>query len=155
MNLMTAMRESAGVWIAPGRATLLGEQADYNQGLVLSFAIAQAIMVAAVGRDDGTLVLRSWSKPANSATIALDSLAPGSVASWAAYPAAVAWAPRDAGYQVPGATIDINSDLPAGAGLASSAGLEYATALALTELAGLSLPRRELIEIARRAWAPA
>jgi galactokinase len=151
MNLMTAMRESAGVWIAPGRANLMGEHTDYNQGLVLPFAIAQGIVVAAVSRDDGTLVLRSWQKPAKSATITLDSLAPGTVTGWAAYPAGVAWALRDAGYQVPGATIDINSDLPAGAGLASSAGLECATALALTRLAGLSLPRRELVDIARRA----
>jgi galactokinase len=72
---------------------------------------------------------------------------------------------------VPGACIAIDSDLPAGAGLSSSAALECATALALTELAqtglaqtelaqtelalpqsaGLTVPRRELAAIARRA----
>ena len=52
---------------------------------------------------------------------------------------------------MPGACIAIDSDLPAGAGLSSSAALECATALALTELAGLAVPRRELAAIARRA----
>ena len=85
------------------------------------------------------------------AQIALDDLAVGQVTGWAAYPAGIAWALREAGYQVPGACIAIDSDLPAGAGLSSSAALECATALALTELAGVSIPRRELAAIAQRA----
>ena len=63
----------------------------------------------------------------------------------------MAWALAAAGYQVPGACIAIDSDVPAGAGLSSSAALECATALALTELAGLAVDRRELAAIARRA----
>ena len=70
---------------------------------------------------------------------------------WAAYPAGVAWALEAAGHRVPGACIAIDSDLPAGAGLSSSAALECATALVLTELAELAVPRRELAAIARRA----
>ena len=151
MNQMTATEQRSGVWCAPGRANLMGEHTDYNQGLVLPFAIGQAVTVAAVHRDDGMLVLRSWQEPARSASVTLDSLAPGSVTGWAAYPAGIAWALRDAGHQVPGATLDIYSDLPVGAGLSSSAGLECATALALTGLAGRCVPRRELVEIARRA----
>ena len=151
MNRMTTIGERAGVWTAPGRANLMGEHTDYNQGLVLPFAIAQSVTAAAVRRDDGLLVLRSRQAPDASATINLDSLAPGTVTGWAAYPAGVAWALRDAGYQIPGATIDFSSDVPVGAGLSSSAGLECATALALTGLAGRCVPRRELVKIARRA----
>ena len=151
MNQMSTIGERAGIWSAPGRANLMGEHTDYNQGLVLPFAIAQRVTAAAARRHDGMLVLRSRQAPAESATIALDSLAPGAVSGWAAYPAGVAWALREAGYQVPGATIDINSDLPVGAGLSSSAGLECSTALALIALAGLAVSRRELVEIARRA----
>ena len=76
----------------------MGEHTDYNQGLVLPFAIAQSVTVAAARRDDRVLVLRSRQAPAESATIALDSLVPGTVNGWAAYPAGVAWALRDAGY---------------------------------------------------------
>ena len=148
---MITTGERAGVWRAPGRANLMGEHTDYNQGLVLPFAIAQSVTMTAVRRDDGMLVLRSGHAPARSATVALDSLAPGTVNGWAAYPAGVAWALRDAGYPVPGATVDISSDVPSGAGLSSSAALECATALALTGLAGASVPRRELATITRRA----
>jgi galactokinase len=83
--------------------------------------------------------------------IALDGLAPGQVTGWAAYPAGVAWALRSAGYPVTGACIAIDSDVPAGAGLSSSAALECATALALNALASVSVPRPELAAIARRA----
>jgi galactokinase len=151
MNRMTTIGERAGVWTAPGRANLMGEHTDYNQGLVLPFAIAQSVTAAAVRRDDSMLVLRSRQAPAGSAAIALDSLAPGTVTGWAAYPAGIAWALRGAGYEIPGATVDINSDVPVGAGLSSSAALTCATALALTGLAGRRPPRRELVEIARQA----
>jgi galactokinase len=73
------------------------------------------------------------------------------VTGWAAYPAGVAWALKAAGHRVPGACIAIDSDLPAGAGLSSSAALECATALALTSLGGLAVPRADLVALACRA----
>ena len=81
----------------------------------------------------------------------LDGLAPGRVTGWAAYPAGVAWALEAAGHRVPAACVAIDSDVPAGAGLSSSAALECATALALTSLGGLDVPRGELVTLARRA----
>jgi galactokinase len=77
---------------------------------------------------------------------------------WAAYPAGVAWSLLAAGYPVPGASIAIDSSLPEGAGLSSSAALECSVALALTGLDGPGVPagapdlsRPELAAIARRA----
>ncbi len=161
-----------GVWLAPGRANLMGEHTDYNDGYVLPFALGQGVTAAAARRpgarfpESRQLTLCSRQEPAAAAQIALDGLAPGQVTGWAAYPAGVAWALEAAGHPVPGACIAIESDLPAGAGLSSSAALECATALALTELAqaeraqaeraqaelaGLTIPRRELAAIARRA----
>jgi galactokinase len=150
-----------GVWLAPGRANLMGEHTDYNDGFVLPFALSQATTAAAARRTDGRLLLCSRQEPDDVLEIALDGLAPGTVSGWGAYAAGVAWALRSAGYQVPGACIAIDSDVPAGAGLSSSAALECATALALTELAltelapaeldGAPVPRGELAAIARRA----
>ena len=139
-----------GVWFAPGRANLMGEHTDYNEGWVLPFALGQGIVAAAAHRADRRLVLCSAQEPGQ-VEVSLDGLAPAQVTGWAAYPAGVAWALAAAGYEVPGACIAIDSDLPAGAGLSSSAALECATALALTELAGLAVDRRELAAIARRA----
>jgi galactokinase len=140
-----------GVWFAPGRANLMGEHTDYNEGFVLPFALGQGVVAAAARRTDRRLVLCSAQQPGGVADVSLDGLAPGRVTGWAAYPAGVAWALASAGYEVPGASVAIDSDLPAGAGLSSSAALECATVLALTELAGLVVDRRELAAIARRA----
>ena len=139
------------VWFAPGRANLMGEHTDYNEGFVLPFALAQGVTATAGGRDDKLLVLRSKQAPDDPVTVHLDSLTPGSVAGWAAYPAGVAWALRAAGHVVRGASLDVDSDLPAGAGVSSSAALECSVALALCSLSAVSVPRRALAAIARRA----
>ena len=144
--------EPDGVWLAPGRANLMGEHTDYNDGYVLPFALGQGVTAAAARRPGRQLTLCSRQEPGAAVQIALDGLAPGQVTGWAAYPAGVAWALEAAGHPVPGACLAIDSDLPAGAGLSSSAALECSTALALTELAeDRPVSRRELAAIARRA----
>ncbi len=139
------------VWFAPGRANLMGEHTDYNDGFVLPFALAQGVTAIASARDDDLLVLRSKQVPDVPATVSLDSLAPGTVTGWAAYPAGVAWSLRAAGYPVRGASVDVDSDLPVGAGVSSSAALECSVGLALCSLSGVTVPRRELAAIAKRA----
>ena len=143
--------EPDGVWLAPGRANLMGEHTDYNDGFVLPFALGQGVTAAAARRPGRRLTLCSRQEPGDVVEVGLDGLAPGRVTGWAAYPAGVAWALEAAGHRVPGACIAIDSDVPAGAGLSSSAALECATALALTSLGGLDVPRAELVRITRRA----
>ena len=140
-----------GAWLAPGRANLMGEHTDYNDGFVLPFALGQGVTAAAARRAERRLTVCSRQEPGDIVEVDLDGLAPGRVTGWAAYPAGVAWALEAAGHRVPGACIAIDSDLPAGAGLSSSAALECATALALTSLGDLDIPRAELVTIARRA----
>jgi galactokinase len=118
---------------------------------VLPFALARGVTALASARDDGLLVLRSKQVPDEPVTVSLDSLAPGAVRGWAAYPAGVAWALGAAGYSVHGASIDVDSDLPVGAGVSSSAALECSVALALCSLSGVAVPRPELAAIAKRA----
>ena len=157
-------REPDGVWLAPGRVNLVGEHTDYNEGFVLPFALGQAIAAATARRPDRVLALRTRQDPAARADIPLDRLAaagadgPGALRDqmpgWAAYPAGVAWSLLAAGYPVAGASIAIDSSLPEGAGLSSSAALECSVALALTGLAPSGAPdlsRPELAAIARRA----
>src|SRR5690242_16498909 len=132
----------------------MGEHTDYNEGFVLPFALGQGVTAAASRNPDRAgrrLTVCSRQEPGDTVEVDLDGLAPGRVTGWAAYPAGVAWALEAAGHRVPGACIAIDSDVPAGAGLSSSAALECATALAVASLGGLDVPRVELVTIARRA----
>ena len=140
-----------GAWHAPGRVNLIGEHTDYNEGFVLPFALSRGTLAVAGRRGDGLLELHSRQVPGGGVTVPAGVLAPGAVAGWAAYPAGVVWAMRAAGHPVGGVSMVFDSDLPRGAGLSSSAALECAVALALTDLHDLAVPRSELVTIAQRA----
>ncbi len=122
-------REPDGVWSAPGRVNLIGEHTDYNDGLVLPFAIDRQALAAVALRNDDRLL--AWS-------------CQGEPESWLAYPRGVMRALRDAGLALPGADIIVDSDVPTGGGLSSSAALECSIALALNDVAGGSLSRMDL-----------
>jgi galactokinase len=143
MNLLdavtTSFRERAGrapegVWRAPGRVNLIGEHTDYNDGFVLPVAIDRSVVVAAGRRGDG--VLRCWSTGDRSEPVSrpLAEIGPGLSTGWSAYVEGVAWVLLQQGVAIPGADLAIHADLPSGAGLSSSAALEAAVALALTDL---------------------
>jgi len=143
-------RDPDGVWAAPGRVNLIGEHTDYNDGFVLPAAIDRQV-VAAAGRGQGHR-LRAWSlQTGPPVDLELDGIGPGRVEGWAAYPAGVAWALGLAGVEVGGADLVVDGDVPAGAGLSSSAALECATATALADLFGAGLDRVALAGVARRA----
>lgn len=146
-------RRPDGVWSAPGRVNLIGEHTDYNHGFVLPFAIDRRT-VAAVGlRDDRVLRVRSTFTD-EEASLAIDDLAPQAMAGWSAYVLGVAWALADAGYDLSSASgldILIDSRVPVGAGLSSSAAIECAVAVAFNDLWELDLSPLDLARIGRIA----
>ena len=139
----------AGVWAAPGRVNLIGEHVDYNGGVMLPFAIDRDIRLAARLRDDG--IFRAASAQADGIVeVALDDVGPGTVEGWLAYPAGVARLVRDLGGPG-GADIWVTGNIPAGAGLSSSAALECATAVAMVELGGVDIDPLVLALLCQRA----
>jgi galactokinase len=138
-----------GVWAAPGRVNLIGEHTDYNGGFVLPIAIPQTTRAAVARRVDGRLVLASRQEPGEDADVAVADLRPGAPAGWAGYAAGVVAALGDAA--AAGLTVLVDGDVPAGAGLSSSAALECAVALAARDLLGLDLDREALVDVARSA----
>ena len=139
-----------GSWRAPGRVNLIGEHTDYNDGLVLPIALPNRIQVTASKRDDGRIAVAS-SGHSGVIEFAIDELAPGSVGDWAAYPAGAAWILRESGYAIGGANLLVDSDLPSGAGLSSSAALLCATSVALLGLRDLEVDPAEVARLAQKA----
>lgn len=144
-----------GVWSAPGRVNLIGEYTDFNEGFVMPLALPHTAVAAVARRTDGVLRLHSADIDAPVAELRVDDLTPLSTygqGGWAAYPAGVVWALRDAGHDVSGgADIHLASTVPTGAGLSSSAALEVVTALALNDLYELGLTGPELAVLSQRA----
>ena len=146
-------REPAGLWFGPGRVNLIGEHTDYNDGFVFPFAINRRAVVALAVRDDRMLRVAS-SFTDEVVEISLDELSPETVSGWSAYPLGVAWALGQKGADlsaVTGFDIFIDSDVPIGAGLSSSAAIECATAVALDEVWNLGFDKQVLVRVGQLA----
>jgi galactokinase len=144
--------EPTAVYSAPGRVNLIGEHTDYNDGFVLPFAIDRRTTATIGVRSDRVLRVASSFEldDAGRAVVhelALDDLSVDAMDGWSAYVFGIAWALRERGSDLAGATgldVFIDSDVPVGAGLSSSAAIECGVALAFDELWDLGLSRREL-----------
>ena len=139
-----------GVWSAPGRVNLIGEHTDYNEGFVLPFAIDRRTFAAISLREDGLArVASSFSEEV--VEIQLDQISKESVAGWSAYPLGVAWALMQSGASARGFNLFVDSNVPVGAGLSSSAAIECSVALGLNELWGVGLEDTALAKIGQLA----
>lgn len=156
---------------APGRANLIGEHTDYNQGFVLPFAIARRTGVAAAPRNDrrvraasaridtGTGPAFGVARAAGSAVVELDidaavasaGAAAAGLPRWADYLRGVVAECRGEGLDPGGFDLWIDSDVPVGAGLSSSAALEVAIAGAIELLCGRVLDPVVRARLCRRA----
>ena len=143
-----------GLWRAPGRVNLIGEHTDYNDGFVLPFAIDRAAHVAVALRDDRRVRIASTFEGGDTIETTLDDIADRRFSGWSAYPFGVVWAFGEAGTDlaaVRGFDLAVDSDVPVGAGLSSSAAIEMATAVALNDLWQVGADRAALARIGRRA----
>ena len=162
-------REASFFASAPGRANLIGEHTDYNEGLVLPFAIARRTAVAAARRSDRRVRVASASAP-GLVEFDLDRDRQGSSdrtesgdrpefrewPRWGDYVRGVVRECLATGGDGPrldpgGFDAWIDSDLPVGAGLSSSAALEIATATLVEALAGRRLDPVGKARLCRRA----
>ena len=132
----------------PGRVNLLGEHTDYNAGLCLPFAVEAGVTVEAEPTQSGEIEAEA---PAYGEADRFDPTDPAKADGWRAFVRGTVAELRGIGVTVPGARLRIDSDLPEGAGLSSSAALGSALCLALLAVAKTAEPdRRELARLCSR-----
>jgi len=121
----------------------MGDHTDYNEGFVLPVAIDLECIVTAEPRSDGRISIASMGEVAELA--ADGSLDPRTARpEWARYVAGVARALDRRGRPSVGIDASVQSTVPAGSGLSSSAALEVAVALALVDAADFALEGLDL-----------
>lgn len=141
------------IWSAPGRVNLIGEHTDYNDGFVLPIAIPLTTTCTARTRCDGIVRVASRQYPERPAEIPVRDLAGewGTVPGWARYPLGVVAELRRRGHRAAGLDLGLDSTVPVGAGLSSSAALCCSVAVAVRDLCAPEIGDRELIDIAQTA----
>jgi galactokinase len=142
-------REPRLFW-APGRVNLIGEHTDYNDGFVLPMAIDAGTVVAAARREDRMVRVRSANLD-GSAEFDLDRAGEPVRHVWLDYVEGMARSLEETGLRLAGADLLIQSDVPLGAGLSSSAALEISVGLSLVCLAGIEVDRRALALAGQRS----
>ena len=135
---------------APGRVNLIGEHTDYNDGFVFPAAIDFYTQVAAAPRSDRKIVVRSENYNED-VGLDLQSSNPKPKKHWSDYVFGVALMLMNAGHAITGADLLIESNVPLGAGLSSSAAVEVAVASALLGISGLVIDRLQIALICQRA----
>jgi galactokinase len=132
---------------APGRVNLIGEHTDYHEGFVLPTVIPQRTTVHLRRRDDR--LVHAWSSLGGE-VVEYELGAETRRQQWIDYVQGVTAVLARSGVRVPGFDLHVESTIPAGAGVSSSAALEISVLRALRQLAGLAL---DDVAIARLAQA--
>lgn len=135
---------------APARVNLIGEHTDYNDGFVLPMAIDRWTAIALRPRADERVVLHSL-EIRGGGSFSLRELSPGTVTGWLGHAHGVAGALAEAGMALPGWEGVVASEVPIGAGLASSAAFQLAVAGAFSALGEGAWAGARMARICQRA----
>lgn len=140
-----------GLASAPGRVNLIGEFTDYNLGYVFPAALNFRTQVLFRARSDQQIVVHSQNYPGESDSFSLRAPIEPGPSQWGNYIRAMAYVLQQAGFTLCGADLLIDSDVPQGAGLSSSAALEVAIGGALNQLADLALTPAQIALFGQQA----
>ena len=137
------------VSFGPGRVNVIGEHTDYNGGLVLPFAIDRGV-AAAFRAVEGNVVRVHSAQYKEDDEFDARRVERGE-RPWARYVRGVVYCIQETGHKPKGAQLMIDSDLPVGAGLSSSAAIEMATFVAFATMGGFDVPPNEAARICQKA----
>lgn len=138
-------QQAEGVFFSPGRVNLIGEHTDYNGGYVFPCALSFGTYLLIAKNDDSLMRFKSLNMP-EVTELPLDKLTtPLPNNHWVNYPLGCIAQFIKKGVKISqGYDILIWGNVPAGAGLSSSAALEVVTAYAFNELLHTGFDRTQL-----------
>jgi galactokinase len=143
-----SMPESASA-SAPGRVNLIGEHTDYHGGFVLPTVIPQRTHVSVLRLSERLIRARSAQVLGRTESYEPGREKPGR--GWLDYVQGVTWSLARESIDVPGLEIRVDSTVPLGAGVSSSAALEIGLLRALRNLLRFEFDDITLAHIAQRA----
>ena len=139
------------IWVqAPGRVDLMGSHTDYNEGFVLTEAIERNTWIAARRREDSKIQIGSLNIAGHS-SFSLEKITYDKATPWTNYVRGVAHVLQTEGFDLDGFDALVDSTIPFGSGLSSSAALEVATAFLFTSLGEHKIPKVEIAKYCQRA----
>lgn len=133
---------------APGRVNLIGDHTDYNGGFVLPTALPQRTRVQLKRRVDRAVRAASAQRPG---VVDYELGAERKTGGWVDYVQGVTTILAAEGRTLAGFELHVDSDVPVGSGLSSSAALEVALLRGLRKLFSLSFDDDVLAALAHRA----
>ena len=145
-------KSATDIFFAPGRVNLIGEHTDYNGGFVFPCALSFGTYLLLSPNEEQKINFRSLNMEAVYALELTQLSEPLPDKAWANYPLGVFAQFIKRGVSIiQGYDILFWGNVPAGAGLSSSAAMEVVTAYALNELLGTGYGLAELAKIGRAA----
>lgn len=128
---------------APGRVNLIGEHTDYNGGYVFPMAIERCTIIAASRTAESTATIFSNNMNETAVFTLAADVVPADKVEWTSYVQGAISLSIKNGAKVPGFNAIVNSNVPLGGGLSSSASLEVAVVTLMEELGGVNFGKAE------------
>lgn len=148
----TYQKSATDIFFSPGRVNLIGEHTDYNGGFVFPCALSFGTYLLISPNSEQKINFRSLNIDAVYSLELTQLTTPLPNKAWANYPMGVIAQFIKRGVSITqGYDILFWGNVPAGAGLSSSAAMEVVTAFAFNELLGTGYDRTELAKIGQAA----
>ena len=145
-------KTATDIFFSPGRVNLIGEHTDYNGGFVFPCALSFGTYLLLSPNNEKKINFRSLNVEAVYSLELTQLKEPLPDKAWANYPLGVIAQFIKRGVSITqGYDILFWGNVPAGAGLSSSAAMEVVTAFAFNELLGTGYDRTELAKIGQKA----
>ncbi len=137
--------------IAPGRVNLIGEFTDYNDGFVLPCALQYSTRILFSKHSDNLISVQSTQYPDESDCFSVSDDIVSGESHWGNYIRAVAFVFKREGLDISGFNMLIDSDVPQGSGLSSSAALEVAVGGMFNHACKLGLSKEKIALLGQAA----